>query len=66
MARVYLVEEGGGLVIVDRAIIDGVPYDKIGYPMERTDNTQELVGWPDTQVREWMAGPNTYLVPERR
>jgi len=65
MARVYLVDDAGGLELVDRAIIDGVPHTEAGYPMARTDRTRTLKGWPDTSVREWVTDVgNVYLVPE--
>ena len=57
--------EGGIIEIVSRLVVDGIPYDNIGYPMERTNEIRELVGWPDSQVRVWLSGPNEYLFRDR-
>lgn len=66
MTRMYLVDEGGSLEMVDRVVIGGVPVTQAGYPMERTERTRELVGWPDKHVREWETDSgNVYLVPEK-
>lgn len=65
MARMYLVCEGGCIEAVDRAVIRGIPVTQSGYPMERTERTRELTGWPDKHVREWVTDAgNVYLVPE--
>lgn len=65
MARVYLVDDSGTLDVVDRAIIDGVPYTQACYPMTRTNKTRALIGWPDSHAREWVTDAgNVYLVPE--
>jgi hypothetical protein len=64
--RAYLVTGGGTVELIDIPKIDGKPHTNGGYPMEPTDDVRELVGWPDTVVRVWKEGPNTYLVPENR
>ena len=66
MARMYLVDASGSLEIVDRAVVDGCVYTQAGYPMERTERTRSLTGWPDRHVREWVTDSgNVYLVPEK-
>lgn len=63
--RGYLVMEGGNIEIVNRPVVDGIPHDNIGYPMERTNETRELIGWPDDIVRVWLSGSNEYLFRDR-
>jgi hypothetical protein len=63
--RAYLVGSGGTLELIDIPKINGKPHTNGGYPMEPTDEVRELFGWPDTAVRVWKEGPNTYLGPEK-
>jgi hypothetical protein len=49
--RGYYVREGGVLEIV-RVLRDGAEMlDSAGYPLTRTDEVRELVGWPDERAR---------------
>jgi len=52
--RGYVRDEGGALSIVRVLKMDGKVCDMMGIPMERTDETVELQGWPDDEAQVYL------------
>jgi hypothetical protein len=64
--RAYHRNDNGTLDIITILIEDdGTVCDPWGLPMNRTDETVELKGWPDSVTRIYLnAGGREVLVPE--
>ncbi len=64
--RAYHRNDAGLLEIVTLLRLDGELCDSHGYPLTRTDETAELLGWPDEgPARVWRNdGGLELLVPE--
>jgi hypothetical protein len=60
-----LRETDGTLSYVDFQLIDGKPCDGMGFPLEATDETETLYGWPFSEARVWKNdGGREILLPE--
>lgn len=60
--RGYRRNTDGTLDIVTLTIVDGAACDAAGYPLERTDETVELLGWPDGAGRVYLTDGGVEII----